>query len=100
MGRELGYGARLLPASGRAPQDAQIDLLELGGRVHPELVGEQFAALVVDGDRLGLASGGVQRAHELGAGAFGQRVGGQQHAELTDQAGPFAQGQVGLDAVR
>jgi hypothetical protein len=32
-------------------------------------------------------------------GAFGQRVGGEQHAELTDQAGPFAGGQVGLDPV-
>ena len=99
-GRRLGHGGRLLPAGGWAPQDAEIDLLELGGRVHPELVGEQFAALVVRGDRLGLASGGVQRAHELGAGAFGQRVGGEQHAELTDQAGALAEGQVGLDPVR
>ena len=82
------------------PQDAEVDLLELGGRVHPELVGEQFAALVVRGDRLGLAPGGVERAHELGAGAFGQRVGGEQHAKLTDQAGSLAEGQVGLDPVR
>jgi hypothetical protein len=49
---------------------------------------------------LGLASGGVQCAHELGAGSFGQRVGGHQHAELTDQAGSLTQGQVGLDPVR
>ena len=75
-------------------------MLELGGRIHPELIGEQFTALVVHGDRLGLASGGVQRAHELGAGTFGQRVGGQQHAELTDQAGSLTEGQVGLDPVR
>ena len=55
---------------------------------------------MIRGDRFGLAAGGVQRAHELGAGAFGQRVGGEQHAELTDQAGALAEGQVGLDPVR
>ena len=60
----FGIGRGLFPA----PQDAEIDLLEQGGRVHPELVGEQFTTLVVRGDRLGLASGGVQRAHELSAG--------------------------------
>ena len=98
LGRYLGpFGIILFFP---APQDAEIDLLELGRRVHPELVGEQFAAFVVRGDGLGLASGGVQRAHELGAGAFGQWVGGEQHAELTDQAGSLAEGQVGLDPVR
>ena len=92
----FGIGRWLVPA----PQDVEVDALELGGRVHSKLVGEQFAALVVHGDRLGLASGGVQRAHELGAGTFGQRVGGEQHAELTDQAGSLTEGQVGLDPVR
>jgi hypothetical protein len=32
-------------------------------------------------------------------GTFGERVGGEQHAELTDQAGSLAEGQVGLDPV-
>jgi len=94
--RPFGIGRGLFPA----PQDAEIDLLELGGRIHSELVGEQFSALVVRGDRLGLAPGGVERAHELGAGPFGQRVGGEQHAKLTDQAGSLAEGQVGLDPIR
>ena len=75
-------------------------MLELGRWVHSELIGEQFAALVIHGNRLGLASGGVERAHELGAGTFGQRVGREQHAELTDQAGSLTEDQVGLDPVR
>ncbi len=81
--RPFGIGRGLFPA----PQDAEIDLLELGGRIHSELVGEQFSALVVRGDRLGLAPGGVERAHELGAGPFGQpRVAvGQRTAALRGQ---------------
>ncbi len=84
----------------RPAQYAEIDLLELGGRVHPELVGKQLPALVVRRQRLRLTPGGVQRAHEQATGAFGQRVGGEQHAELADQAGSLAEGQVGLDPVR
>jgi len=54
---------------------------------------------MVDLQRLGLTARRVQRAHEQGPGTFGQRVGGQQRAELTHQAGSLAEGQVGLDPV-
>jgi hypothetical protein len=33
-------------------------------------------------------------------GRSGQRVGGKQHAKLTDQVSSLAEGQVGLDPVR
>jgi hypothetical protein len=94
-GGSLGRGGRPFTA----PQDAEVDRFERGGRIHAELIGEQSAALVVGRERFGLAAGRVQRAHEQGPGTFGQRVGGEQHAQLADQAGSLAEGQVGLDAV-
>ena len=95
-GRTPGHGGQPFPAA----QDAKIDLLKLGGRVHPELIGQQLTALAVRREGLGLAAGRVQGAHEQGAGAFGQRIGGDQHAKLADQAGALAESQVGLDPVR
>ncbi len=92
----LGYGGQPL----LAPQDPQVDLFQLVRGVHAELVGEQRAGLVVDGERLRLAAGRVERAHEKGAGAFGQRIGGHQCAQLADQAGARAEGQVRLDPIR
>src|SRR5271166_2872896 len=75
----------------QTPQDAEIDLLKRRERVHAELVGQQLAALVVRRERLGLAAGRIQRTHEQAARAFGQRISGEQHAKLADQAGSLAE---------
>ncbi len=80
-------------------QDTQVHLLELSRGVDAELAGQQRAGLMVGLERLGLAARGVERAHEQGTGTFGQRVGGQQRAELADQARSLTEGQVGLDPV-
>ncbi len=94
-GGTRGYGGHPLLAT----QDTQVNLLELSRGVDAEPTGEQLAGLVVDLQRLGLAARGVQRTHEQGAGTFGQRVGGEQGAQLADQARSLAEGQVGLDPV-
>jgi hypothetical protein len=80
-----------------AAQDAQVHPLELSRRIDAEPAGQQLAGLMVDLERLGLAARRVQGAHEQGTGAFGQRVSGQQRAELADQARSLAEGQVRLD---
>ena len=90
-----GYGGRRF----LAPEDTQVDLLQLSRRVDAEPAGQQLASLVVDLERLGLAARRVQRAHEQGAGTFGQRVVRYQDAELADEAGSLAESQVGLDPV-
>ena len=96
--------ARHAPRSARSARQARRagwpgGPRQLGGRVDPELVGERGAALV-RGDRLGLAAGGVQRAHELAAQPFAQRVGGEQLARSSPTRRSLAEGQVGLDPLR
>jgi hypothetical protein len=87
-GGTRGYGGRPLLAA----QDAQVHLLELSRGVDAEPASQQLAGLVVDLEGLGLAARGVQGAHEQGAGTFGQRVGGQQRAQLADQTRSLAEG--------
>ena len=93
-------GETLLP-----PEDTQVDLLELSRWVDAEATRQQLASLVVDLERLGLAAGRVQRAHEQGTGTFGQRVARHQDAELADEAGSLAElvtmaASLGLTSVR
>ena len=66
----------------------------------PEPFREQVPGVGVDGQRVRLAADGGEGAHEEGARAFGQRVGGGQLAELADQAARLAERQVRLDPVK
>jgi len=94
-GGAFGYGGRPFLAA----EDTQVDLLELSRWVDAEPSREQLPSLVVNLERLGLPARRVQRAHEQGTGALGQRVARHQGAELADEAGSLPEGQVGLDAV-
>src|ERR1700691_2248784 len=97
MGTKLALGTGAKPFL--APQDAEVNLLELGGRVDAELAGEQLAGFGVHRERLGLAAGRVERTHEKSTGTFGKRVGVEQSAELAHETGTLAESHVGLDPV-
>ena len=81
------------------PQDREVHGFQARGRVCREPVREQVPARGVDGQRVRLAADGGQGAHQEGAGALGQRVGGGQLAQLADQAARLAEREVGLDPV-
>ncbi len=82
------------------PEHAQVDLLELGGGVNPQLAGEQFARLRVLRERLGLPPGRVEGAHQQPARAFGHRIGGDHGAQFADQGVALAQGKARFDQVQ
>ena len=61
-----------------------LQLPELAARFEPELVGEDCTAGHVHVERLGLASGAVQRKHELPSQMLAQRVCAHESLELSD----------------
>ena len=63
----------------------------------PELLGEDPAPLVVDGERVGLTAGPVEREHELAAQPLAQRMRADERVELGDQLGVPPERELGLD---
>ena len=76
-----------------------MDLLQRGGGVDAELVGQPPADVLVRGQRVGLPAGRVERADLLAADALAQRVIPGQCLQLDQHLGVRAELQRGVDAV-
>jgi hypothetical protein len=81
------------------PEDCPLELLQRLARLEAQLGREQAAALAVDVERLGLATGSVEREHELAAEPLLKRVLADERAQLADELRVPAQCQVGVDPV-
>ena len=98
LGRHVGPAHRG-PRLRGGPQHPQVDLLQRGGRVDAELVGQPPADVLVRGERVGLPAGRVERADLLAADALAQRVIPGQGLQLGQHLGVAAELQRGVDAV-
>ena len=78
-------------------QDRCLELSELGPRVETELLDERLAGIAVRGERVGLASGAVEREHELPAWPLAQRLRLDERLELGDELGVACEREVGVD---
>ncbi len=74
-----------------------MELTQLGPGIDAELLGEDVARLPVRVERLRVAARAVQGLHEQQPQIFPQRMVGQQPAQLRDDLGVAAAGQLGLD---
>ena len=72
---------------------------ELGARLEAQLVAEKLAGLTVDLERVHLATGPIQRQHQLADRALPRRMLADQPFELADQPGVLPQPEIGVDAV-
>ena len=68
-------------------QDRRLQLPQLRRRLDPELAAEQPPGVAVDAEGVGLASGAIQRQHQLRAQPLSQRVGRDERLELADELG-------------
>ena len=84
---------------GVATEDSQLELLEAGTGLEPQLLGQATSELLVDLERLGLPPRSVEREHELAAQPLTQRVARDQIAQLPHQLAGVAEGQIGLHAL-
>ena len=75
-----------------------VEALKVNAGVHPQLIGDGGPGLLVDLQRLGLAPGAIQRAHEQGPQPFPERVVGKQPAHLGHHLGVPAARQARLGA--
>ena len=82
------------------PEDRLLQVAQLRARLDAELADEPLARVLVGVERLGLAAAAVEREHQLGGEALVRRVLGHQPAQLADDLGVPAGGDVGLDAAR
>jgi hypothetical protein len=80
-------------------EHAALELAQLGARLQPELLVEERARLAVDLERLRLAAGGVEAAHQLGAQPLAEGVLGHQRAQLGHDLALAAAAEIGLEAV-
>ena len=90
-------GSREGPADGEGrilAEDRQLEGLELGGRVDAQLVGENAPSLPVHAQRIGLAAGAVEGAHELSSQVLAQGLLGDEQFELTRDLTAPAKGKV------
>jgi hypothetical protein len=71
--------------------------MELGARVHAELLDEQFARLAVDRQRVRLATAAIQRQHQLPAQTFTQWVLRDLQFQLGHELTGAATGEIGVD---
>src|SRR5215469_12233353 len=76
-----------------------MEALQLWRWVGAQLLSEESARLVVGNQGVGLASGGIQRAHVQASKTLVQRVGGDQRFQLRNQTGVGAAGELRLDPV-
>ena len=80
-------------------EDRPVELLQGRARVDPELFDEPFAGVGVDGERLRLPAGAVERQHQLAVESLTERVRSRQHFQLGDERIVASAGEVGIDAV-
>ena len=78
-------------------EDRPLEPPQLLPRLEPELLVEQAAAGLVDGERLGLAAAAVEREHELAAQALAQRVLADEPLQLGHELRVAAELEVGVD---
>ncbi len=74
-----------------------MELAQLGPGIDAEFLGEDAARLPVRIERFRMAAGAVEGLHEQQPQVFPQRIVGQQPAQLRDDLGVAAAGQLGLD---
>jgi hypothetical protein len=98
-GRRRGVGRGPAVELGILAQDGLLELAQLAAGLDAELVDERPARVLICGERVGLASGPVEREHELAAQAFAQRVLDDERLELAHHVAA-AQLQIGLDPIR
>src|SRR5918994_6940061 len=82
---------------GIVAQDGAVQLLKRGAGFDAELVDELSARLMVDLQRLRLASRAVQREHQVAAKSLAQRVFGDQGLQLGDELGIATHLEVGFE---
>ena len=90
----IGDRERLVPL-----EDLPMQMLQLGGGVGPELVGEDLASTLVRGERLGLSPGAIQREHEARPHPFAERIPRGQGLEFRNDGGRTSQSELGRDPV-
>lgn len=78
-------------------QHAALQLLELGGRLDPELVVEETAEVLVARERLCVPSGAVESDHLLATETLAQGVTRDEGLEVADRVDLATEGQVCLD---
>jgi hypothetical protein len=66
-------------------EDRPLELLQSRAGLDPQLVDERSARVLVGVERLGLATGAVQRRHQVPAQALPERVLGDERLEFADQ---------------
>jgi hypothetical protein len=95
-------GSRTAGAAGErriVVEDLLLEPPQLRPPLEPELVVQPPAAGAIGGERVGLASGSVQREHQLAEEPLPVRVLGDQRLQLADQLALAAKGQIGVDPV-
>ena len=58
----------------RVVEHRSLEIAQRRGRIEPELVGQMAAVVLVGLQRLGLATGAIQRGHQQRPGPVAQRV--------------------------
>src|SRR5215203_4250987 len=76
-----------------------LELAQLGARLQAELLVEAAPCLAVDLERLRLAAGGVEGAHQLRAQPLAKRVLGHEGAQLGHDLALAAAREIRLDAI-
>src|SRR5262249_22565372 len=94
-----GEGGRRALETRVSPEYGDMEALQLWRGVGAELLSEESARLVVRNQGVGLAAGGVERAHVQAPNTLVQRVGGDQCFQLRNQTGVRAAGELRLDPV-
>ena len=79
-------------------KDGALEFGQLGARLDPQVLDQSPSGGPVCLQRLGLAAGAVEGEHEGAPQALPQRMLAHQGAELADQLGGTAEGEVGLEA--
>ena len=80
-------------------EDPALEAAELRPGIDPQLVGEDGPSVCIDAQRLRLASGTVQRGHQLGAGPLAEGMLVDQRPQRLDHIGVATERQVGVDGV-
>ena len=78
-------------------EDHRLEPAQLRAGLEPELVDQEPAALAHHLERVRLASGAVERQHQLPAQPLAQRVLGHERAQLADQVDRLAAGELGRE---
>ncbi|HKO28738.1 MAG TPA: hypothetical protein VJU80_14865 [Solirubrobacteraceae bacterium] len=93
--------ARRLGASsaGFVDEDRLFEFLKRSSRLESQLVEELAPSVPIGPERLGMASGSIQREHQLPAKALAQRMLVYERLEFAHQPAVLAGGEIGIDAL-